>query len=500
MTTSSLQCRLTEAGEQRVREREEHRERHADQERRVDEAGQQEHAGLQRGDQFRLAGGRLQELRAHDADADAGADGAQADDQAECDRGVALDLCDEREVFHLNLLAECAVAVIGKAMRCSGERSPLVVLGGHRGVHDGEHHEDERLQRDDQDVEDRPDGAHGDLAEEAERAAERQREDARAEQRDQHEHEFASVHVAEESHRERNGLREQFDEVQHEIRDPQHRVRSERCGEELVDVAARTLGLEAVEQDDEQHRQRHRERGVGVGGGHDAPVMNAEQGRNLAGQVERQQVHRVHQEHPHEDREGERGEEAAVEMKHFLDGGVDELDDHLDEGLPLAGDADGRLAGGRIEQSERDDAEQHRHEDRVDVERPEPFADLQVGQVVGDVLGAVRGTCGGVLSGGHCLYPLRPDGLLLLRRLARASRPKPVPKKRRDVRCEQRHRLDVRRPERGHQQRDGEADLHQPPQEEPDRGPHQRRAFAVPQHREGHQARRRDADSGSQQR
>ena len=60
--------------------------------------------------------------------------------------------------------------------------------------------------------------------------------------------------------------------------------------------------------------------------------------------------------------------------------------------------------------------------------------------------------------------------------------------------------LDTRRPERHHEQRDGETDFHQPPEEEPDGGPHQRCAFAVPQHREGHQRRRRHADPGTQQR
>jgi len=42
-------------------------------------------------DQLGLAAGGLEELRAHDADADAGADGAQADDDADAERRVGLD-------------------------------------------------------------------------------------------------------------------------------------------------------------------------------------------------------------------------------------------------------------------------------------------------------------------------------------------------------------------------------------------------------------------------
>jgi hypothetical protein len=53
----------------------------ADDERRVDQAGQQEHLGLQFAHQLGLARGRLEVLAAHDADADAGAEGTQTDDQ-----------------------------------------------------------------------------------------------------------------------------------------------------------------------------------------------------------------------------------------------------------------------------------------------------------------------------------------------------------------------------------------------------------------------------------
>ena len=47
-----------------------------------------------------------------------------------------------------------------------------MVLFRHRDVHDGQDHEDVGLQHDDQDVENCPAGAEGDLAEETERTAE----------------------------------------------------------------------------------------------------------------------------------------------------------------------------------------------------------------------------------------------------------------------------------------------------------------------------------------
>jgi hypothetical protein len=46
------------------------------------------------GIKFRLARGRFEELRTHDADADTGTDRAEADDEADRDRGVALNLGD----------------------------------------------------------------------------------------------------------------------------------------------------------------------------------------------------------------------------------------------------------------------------------------------------------------------------------------------------------------------------------------------------------------------
>src|SRR6478609_4896534 len=83
---------LGQLAQERVGGGEPQRDTRADDERRVDQAGQQEHLGLQFVHQLGLASGGFEVLAAHDADADAGADGAQTDDQAggECDEADDL--------------------------------------------------------------------------------------------------------------------------------------------------------------------------------------------------------------------------------------------------------------------------------------------------------------------------------------------------------------------------------------------------------------------------
>src|SRR5581483_4295626 len=82
---ASVRCRY-----ERIRVREEHRKSHTDQACGVDEAHRPEHLGLQDRNQLGLPSARLDELRGHDADADTGAGGAQADDEADRQGGVGL--------------------------------------------------------------------------------------------------------------------------------------------------------------------------------------------------------------------------------------------------------------------------------------------------------------------------------------------------------------------------------------------------------------------------
>src|SRR5258706_8212215 len=75
--------RLAERRRERVGEGEEHRDAQADDERGVDQAEQQEHLALQRVGELGLARRGLEEAAAHDAHADAGAGGAEADHEAD---------------------------------------------------------------------------------------------------------------------------------------------------------------------------------------------------------------------------------------------------------------------------------------------------------------------------------------------------------------------------------------------------------------------------------
>src|SRR5574337_568196 len=71
----------SDLAEERVGGREPQRDARPDDERGVDQADEQEHLGLQFAHQFGLAGGGFEVLATHDADADASAQGAQADDE-----------------------------------------------------------------------------------------------------------------------------------------------------------------------------------------------------------------------------------------------------------------------------------------------------------------------------------------------------------------------------------------------------------------------------------
>src|SRR5262245_13404879 len=102
---------LAEPREQRVAGGEPQRQADADDERGVDQAEQQEHLALQRVGELRLARGGFEEAAAHDADADAGAERAEADHQADADAGVGLHHGDELEFFHCFSLSERSIVI-----------------------------------------------------------------------------------------------------------------------------------------------------------------------------------------------------------------------------------------------------------------------------------------------------------------------------------------------------------------------------------------------------
>ena len=87
----------------------------------------------------------------------------------------------------------------------------MVIFVSHRQVDDGQHHEDESLQGDDQDVEHspRPLQHHTQAAEPQQAGAEHYS--------DQDEHQLASIHVAEQTQCQRDRFGDQGDEFQQEV-------------------------------------------------------------------------------------------------------------------------------------------------------------------------------------------------------------------------------------------------------------------------------------------
>ena len=114
--------------------------------------------------------------------------------------------------------------------------------------------------------------------------------------------------------------------------------------------------------------------------------------RHKRDEIGRQEVHRVHQHHPDEYRQGSgRDEPVAVAMvKETLHLVVDELEQQLDERLPLARNARRGAAHYEPYETHAEDPEQHRYDERIDVERPEAsraYRLREVGEVMPDVFG-----------------------------------------------------------------------------------------------------------------
>src|SRR4051812_4810400 len=183
--------RSAESRQQRVARGEPQRKAHADDEGRVDQAEEQEHLALQRVGELGLARGGFEEAAAHDAHADAGARGPKAHHQADADPRVGLHHRQQLKLVHWFFSFP--------------KRDELVVFVRHRDVHDGEHHENVGLQKNNQDVEDRP-------AQAEQHAQAGPAEPRGGEQPQEQEDQLARVHVAEQTQRVRKRLRHILDE------------------------------------------------------------------------------------------------------------------------------------------------------------------------------------------------------------------------------------------------------------------------------------------------
>ena len=93
-----------------------------------------------------------------------------------------------------------------------------------------------------------------------------------AQQSDQQEQQLTGVHVAEQSHAQRNCFRHELDQVQAKVRKPQRRVRAKGRTKQLMDKTADAFDLDVVVEHEAQHADRHAKRAVQVGGRHDAEV------------------------------------------------------------------------------------------------------------------------------------------------------------------------------------------------------------------------------------
>lgn len=121
----------------------------------------------------------------------------------------------------------------------------MVVFVRHRQVDDGQHHEDEGLQGDDQDVGTQPTPSSGYAQ------GTQQEHSATEHDGDQNEDQFAGIHVAEQTQRQRNRLGDQGHELEQEVHRNQQDLNDDVLAAEGVqgqftEEAADALDLDAV--------------------------------------------------------------------------------------------------------------------------------------------------------------------------------------------------------------------------------------------------------------
>ena len=174
-------------------------------------------------------------------------------------------------------------------------------------VDQGQHHENERLQGDDHDVEDGPNRTGNDVPNGQQHARQR-RSGITAHQGNQHEDEFARIHIAEKSHAVRYGFGSEFDHLHEEIHGPQERMGAKWCAEQLMHPSANAFDFDVVEHAHQQHGSGHTQSGGQVGRRNDAHVSvvrvtaHGTKNRfpNHGEQIDREQVHGIEQENPDE--------------------------------------------------------------------------------------------------------------------------------------------------------------------------------------------------------
>src|ERR1022692_757853 len=242
---------------------------------------------------------------------------------------------------------------------------------GHAEIDDGQQHEDERLDRADQeDIEELPAGEHDDpegRGDRLEHGRPRKRDVAEGEQ--EHHHQTAED-VAEEPEREAQWLGDLLDDVQRCEQDPGWQRQLERLGES-AQGAAEPEDVDAVPLHDHDDGDRHRDGQVDVGCS----------GLDRCGQ--REEVEPVGEENEDEDGRGNRRDESGVLADHLLDKTPDVPEQQLQHHLQPSRLALSETIGNAETERERCHNGDRTRDERVVVERAQERTAAHLNRGVG---------------------------------------------------------------------------------------------------------------------
>lgn len=248
-----------------------------------------------------------------------------------------------------------------------------------------QHHEDECLQQHDENVEDRPDRAGDNMTDEAERGG------GTAEQGNKEENQLASVHVAEQPHAEGDGLGDELDQVEREVRNPEDGIRPKRRTEQFVDESAYSLDLEVVVDHQDQYTDGNAEGAIQVRGWQRAGVLESQAVGNRRDPIDGKQVDRVHQNDPAKHRERHWGNEAAIAVDDALRLAINHLDEEFDRCLKATRHTRSGFLRDASQKKNGNEAGQDGEEECVEMEVREIeqsmlFARRQMMEVMDDIL------------------------------------------------------------------------------------------------------------------
>ncbi|MNF51898.1 hypothetical protein D3C84_332310 [compost metagenome] len=148
---------------------------------------------------------------------------------------------------------------------------------------------------------------------------------------------------------------------------------AERVQGQFAEEAADALDLDAVENDQREHRQGHAQGSVRVSGryGTERNVRIAsDQDGQLRNPVDRDQVDGVHQENPDENRQCQWRDDRATTMEAVFDAAIDEFDQHFDEVLQATRLAGSCLLGCHAEQEYENQTQRNGPTQGIHVECP----------------------------------------------------------------------------------------------------------------------------------